>query len=183
MKNATKGALAAAAAGSLLLGGAGSLAYWTDTGNVSGANIDAGHLKLASPSCDAAWKLNGGTFTDGTTKIKPGDELTRHCTYSIDLVGSGLTAKFDVSVPALTGSLKDALSTSGSTFTIGGGNPNTPGTPVAVANGDTVAVDLKVKFTDNGAPTSSTTGDNAFNSATALGAVLGSTTVSVTQDH
>ena len=31
MKNATKGALAAAAAGSLLLGGAGSLAYWTGT--------------------------------------------------------------------------------------------------------------------------------------------------------
>ncbi len=40
MKKSTKGALAAAAAGSLLLGGAGSLAYWTDAESITGTSIN-----------------------------------------------------------------------------------------------------------------------------------------------
>ncbi len=46
MKKTTKGALAAVAGGSLLFGGAGSLAYWTGESTVTGDSIESGTLDL-----------------------------------------------------------------------------------------------------------------------------------------
>ena len=64
MKKSTKGAFAAAAAGSLLLGGAGSLAYWTDASTVDGKAITSGHLQLnpITATCDDSWQLDGEAF-------------------------------------------------------------------------------------------------------------------------
>ena len=44
MKKSTKGALAATTAGVLLLGGAGSLAFWSDS--IGGSTISSGHISL-----------------------------------------------------------------------------------------------------------------------------------------
>ena len=60
MKRSTKGALAASAAGILLLGGAGSLAFWNATVNVPGAAIASGDLKLSTPDCGDGWLLDDG---------------------------------------------------------------------------------------------------------------------------
>ena len=57
MKKSTKGAVAAAAAGVLLLGGAGSLAYWTADGAADGGSITAGGI--ATPA-DAAMMMQLG---------------------------------------------------------------------------------------------------------------------------
>ncbi len=46
MNKSTKGALAAACGGVLLLGWAGSLAYWTDGTNIDGDSFASGHLQL-----------------------------------------------------------------------------------------------------------------------------------------
>ena len=75
MKKSTKGALAAAAAGSLLLGGAGSLAYWTDAETVGGGSIASGHLKLLPVGTlrdVPADRRRVGIHRD---KIVPGDTL------------------------------------------------------------------------------------------------------------
>src|SRR6478735_10550895 len=101
MKKSTKGALAAGAAASLLLGGAGSLAYWTSTGTIDGTSISSGHLKLVSPSCDG-WKLDNETtaFDPAADQIVPGDVLTQVCHYTVDAKGKHILAKFDVTSAA-----------------------------------------------------------------------------------
>ena len=62
MNKASKGALAALAAGVLLLGGAGSLAFWTDTAEVAGGAINSGELSLTDTTpgtcADADWVLD-----------------------------------------------------------------------------------------------------------------------------
>ena len=68
MKKATKGALAVTAAGALLLGGAGTLAYWNDVQGVTGGTISSGHLKLTPGTCDG-WKLNNGQHGRSRTTL------------------------------------------------------------------------------------------------------------------
>ena len=59
MNKNVKGSLAAAAAAVLLLGGAGSLAFWNDSQTVAGTTINAGELKLDAASCSAAgWTVS-----------------------------------------------------------------------------------------------------------------------------
>ena len=172
MKNATKGALAAAAAGSLLLGGAGSLAYWTDTGTVTGKAITSGHLSLGTPSCNG-WKLNGATaFT--TQKIVPGDQLTQSCTYTISADGTNLTAAVDVTGGSLdAGALTDELTLSATVSKNGGTAAAIPVTSMAVANSDTIKVDVTVTF-----PTGSTA-----SGAQGLQQTLSNITVTANQTH
>jgi alternate signal-mediated exported protein len=171
MKNATKGALAAAAAGSLLLGGAGSLAYWTDTGTVSGKSITSGHLSLGSPSC-AGWKLNGTAFS--TQKIVPGDQLTQSCTYTISADGDNLTAAVDVTGGGLdAGNLTTQLTKSATVTKNTGTAAALPVSDLAVVNGDTIKVDVTVTF-----PTTST----ALN-AQSVTQALSDITVTAKQTH
>ncbi len=60
MNRSTKGAIAAAAAAVLLLGGAGSLAYWSADGEVGGDTITSGSFTLtALPTADG-WNARLG---------------------------------------------------------------------------------------------------------------------------
>ena len=87
MNKFAKGSLAAGAGLVLLLGGAGTLAYWNDSAELTGGTINAGTLELTATE---------GTWTQGATPIGdiaqwtmvPGDELT----YTADL---GLLAQGD----------------------------------------------------------------------------------------
>ena len=99
MKKETKGAGAAVAAALLLLGGAGTLAYWNDSAAVPGGDIQSGRLELGAPDCGAGWTLDGGTpFT--TQLLVPGDTLTKTCT--IDLVAQGEHLGADLAVDTPT---------------------------------------------------------------------------------
>lgn len=104
MKNTTKGTIAIAAGLVLLLGGAGTLAYWTETETAAAQNdvITTGHLKVdldASPS----WSVthNNGTATPTTEAITdiaafrmvPGDTVTYTVPFSTDARGTNLTAE------------------------------------------------------------------------------------------
>src|SRR5215217_5394916 len=127
MKRSTKGALAAAAAGVLLLGGAGSLAYWTADGNANGGSITAGTLTLSNGTCDTAWVHTSGPATgDDVTLFVPGDVITKDCTFTVGATGDNLKAEIGApdtvtytSVPA--GTSLDL--TADTTYTISG----TPG--------------------------------------------------------
>jgi alternate signal-mediated exported protein len=185
MKKSTKGALAAAAAGSLLLGGAGSLAYWTDAEDITGTSISSGHLKLdpVAANCDATWKLGASAYT--TQVLAPGDVLTRHCQYTVSKSGANLAARLNVSAPGfaagsnatLTGDMAIAAafsydadgSGSGTASAVAGGVVNN------IADGATVDATLSVTFK------TTNTENNASNTGTDLTATIDKAAVTITQ--
>lgn len=93
MNKTTKGALGASAAAVLLLGGAGSLAYWTDGATVNGGEVNSGFLTLDNGTCDASF-VHGNGLARGTVvkKIVPGDVITKTCTFTIGADGDNLSA-------------------------------------------------------------------------------------------
>ncbi|MCX6395246.1 MAG: alternate-type signal peptide domain-containing protein [Propionibacteriales bacterium] len=183
MKKSTKGALAAAAAGSLLLGGASTLAFWSDNASIAGSTITAGTLDLNLTTC-GDWQLDGVGGAGGDLNgrlLVPGDSLTKTCTYTISSTGDHLAAKLDVGLPTSSGDLKSALSTNSSVFTItkAGGAPVTvtPGTASEFDEGDyTIVADFKVDFPYGTAIDNSSQGDSVTYDAIGL-------TVTQTDNH
>jgi alternate signal-mediated exported protein len=189
MKKSTKGALAAAAAGTLLLGGAGSLAYWTDSSTVSGTSITSGYLDLGAPVCTGGtlhdWQIDGGAAYDpATMKLVPGDTLTKKCDITISKAGTHFTsADFTVAQGATSGSSElfgDELTLTAAyskgAVSLGSGSGTT--TDVAVSNGDTVTVDLTITWPYG------TAADNTSNNPTAgLAAALADITITAKQNH
>ncbi|WP_377322673.1 alternate-type signal peptide domain-containing protein [Pimelobacter simplex] len=125
MKKSTKGALAAGAAAVLLMGGAGTLAYWTADADVEGIAVTAGELKIINDSCaNATWKfdtaetVSGKTYAPGDL-IVPGDVLTKTCSFEIQATGEHLRATLDVTDPTRGGSLSGTNLTIDDSFQIG----------------------------------------------------------------
>jgi alternate signal-mediated exported protein len=182
MKKSTKGALAAAAAGSLLLGGAGSLANWTGSQDVTGGTISSGKLTLSEPDCSGTngthdWQFDGGgAFTTGAdgSKVVPGDTITKVCNMTLVLEGDhvGATLALDSAAIATEVAASNTLDTElmpTATFTVNGGayTPITnPGTYTVKA---TVTVNLPETVT-------STSGQN-------VSAALNNITLLATQTH
>lgn len=99
MNNSIKGALAAVAGGALLLGGAGSLAYWSDNGVAEAGTIAAGSLALSDGTCDPGWVYASGSAAgSAVTTIVPGDSITKVCDFTITASGQHLTA--DLGTPS-----------------------------------------------------------------------------------
>jgi alternate signal-mediated exported protein len=183
MNKSTKGALAAAAGAVLLLGGAGSLAYWNASATVNGGAITTGSLTLGAGTCDPSWVYANGTAVGQTVvKVVPGDAITKSCTFTVGASGDHLSAT--LAAPATTTYTKNPTSattdslTVATTYTINR-------TPVAtLVNGD------KVTSSDNGKtltakfvvtmPYGSTTVNG--NDTQNLTATLNALTVSLTQD-
>lgn len=90
MKKSTKGALSAAAAGTLLLGGAGSYAFWTSSQTVDGGSVASGSMSLGALSCSAGWKHSENDVA--VTKIVPGDNIYEVCTGTLTLDGDHIAA-------------------------------------------------------------------------------------------
>lgn len=106
MNKSIKGAIAAGGAAALLLGGAGTLSYWFDSGDATGGSLDSGHLSLDNDSC-ALWVLDDPegtvTFDPGTDLIVPGDVLYRTCTFDITASGVHLKADLALEAPSASG--------------------------------------------------------------------------------
>lgn len=127
MKKSSKGALAAAAGAALLLGGAGSLAYWSDQATVPGGAINTGKLTLTDDTtggCAASpWILDdaeapaGAVFVAASDTLVPGDVLTKKCRYVVGAAGAHLRAAVSATGGAASGALSPALSVAAS-FTI-----------------------------------------------------------------
>src|SRR5690606_34468068 len=87
MNKLLKGSIAGAAGIVLLLGGAGTLAYWNDSANLTNAgSISSGVLNVEA---DAAAP---GSWNNSISLIVPGD--TRTFTQSLDLAATGDNLKF-----------------------------------------------------------------------------------------
>lgn len=182
MNKATKGAIAAAAAAVLLLGGAGSLAYWTASGTVAGGTITAGDLALSAPSCGSGWtydageEVPGATFTPGTSLLVPGDVISETCTTTLTATGEHMRGTIAVSTPdAITPYVVSVGAVTGATPALGTGNEFTEAN-----DGNTLSITITVTFPDNGDPGGDTTGDNQYQQASAA---LSSITLTATQVH
>lgn len=117
MRKTTKGAFAAATAGVLLLGGAGSLAYWTDTVDAPGGTIGAGHLRISDTTTCSSWTYDGdevtggATFTPGTSVLVPGDVISRDCDVTVEAEGEHLRATVEATEGTNTGLFAGATPT------------------------------------------------------------------------
>ncbi len=175
MNKSTKGALAAACGGVLLLGWAGSLAYWTDGTNIDGDSFASGHLQLTNDTCGtAAWKLDGGA-NYGSQLIVPGDTLTKTCAFTVDGAGEHIGVTLDTATPGWTGTnaLTADLAVS-AVFTDANG--------ATIVDGATVDADETVTATVT--VTFASGSDNDSNVApNGLSAALADVTITATQTH
>jgi alternate signal-mediated exported protein len=148
MNKTSKGVLAAGAAGMLLLGGAGSLAYWSDTDPVAGSDFNAGSLNLTSLDACNVWNLDtgepGGQPFDPTVgHIVPGDVITKVCTFEVDAVGEHLRATVDAVPGTNSGALLPSLSVAATNLEIDSATI----TEITEANhGDVLSVTVAVTF-------------------------------------
>ncbi|WP_051470654.1 alternate-type signal peptide domain-containing protein [Arthrobacter sp. 35/47] len=94
MNKVTKGTLAAAAAGTLLLGGVGTYATWKDQETVDAGDVSTGVLDLELEN--AAWAQDGTAISIADFDMVPGDALT----YTVDAIvtaeGDNLEGTFSV---------------------------------------------------------------------------------------
>lgn len=112
MNKFAKGSLAAGAGLVLLLGGAGTLAYWNDSADLTGGTINAGTLELTADE---------GTWAQGAEKIDatqwtmvPGDELTYTAELGLLAQGNNIrgTVVLDESFVSITPEAADQIDVS-----------------------------------------------------------------------
>lgn len=172
MKKSTKGAVAAAAASVLLLGGAGSLAFWTSTATVAGSAISSGTLALTNGDCGDGWILDGGEIVGDVAlvdSIVPGDVLTKTCTYTINAAGDHLRATLDAEGADATDALAPSIDVD-TDFDVDGDNSVT--TIDEGNDGSTLTATITVTF------------DSAADNTTKLSSVdLSDYVVTATQVH
>lgn len=93
----------------LLLGGAGSLAYWSASQDAGGASINSGSLTLGALDCTTNlgthdWELdNGDPYVPGTTLIVPGDSISKICDMDLTLVGEHIGATLEIDTAVISG--------------------------------------------------------------------------------
>ena len=151
MNKTTKGGLAAVSAAALLLGGAGTLASWSDSAFADGGSITSGYLDLTAGTCDDTWKhTNGPEVGAAVVTVVPGDVITKSCTFTIDAEGDNLAAS--PSVPstvtfAATGNTKESLSLPVAATYVLDGAPFTGSSVITDANkADTLTATITVGF-------------------------------------
>ena len=108
MKKSTKGAFAAGTAAVLLMGGAGTLAFWSDSDTLDGGSVTAGTLTLSDVDCADTW--TEGADTD-VQLLVPGDTVTKECAGSITMTGDHISATValdDASVATAEAAFNDA---------------------------------------------------------------------------
>ncbi len=177
MNNLTKAAIAGAAGIALLLGGAGSLAFWNDSTGMGGASITAGTLTISS-NTDGAWTNDGNPVDLATFRAVPGDELVFTATFNVTATGDNLSATVGITgdsiVAASAGGADTALAgllTESASFLVDGVSTTTV---VGAAGTQVVTVSVTVTWPD---------GTSAADNAAKNGAVdLTAMTITLTQD-
>ena len=148
MNKFAKGAIATGAAMVLLMGGAGSLAYWNASSSFSAGSISSGSLTITPGT---------GSWNNSIAKIVPGDSRTYTKTFTITAVGDNLHANVSTNIDAITNGITGA--TANTTFVLVD-SLSAPVTPTAgvyaIAEGTyTLTATITVNF-----PTSATAGQN-----------------------
>lgn len=109
MKKSTKGLVAAGAAAALLLGGAGTLAYWTADDTVDGGTLSSGSIVLGTPECGEGWVHSTSDPVRAVDQVVPGDTIALTCTVTLDLEGDNIGATLEITEPTTDGALASLL--------------------------------------------------------------------------
>jgi alternate signal-mediated exported protein len=192
MNKTTKGVFAATAAAAILMGGAGSLAYWSDGDTVNGGSFTSGKLTLKALNgangapCDSVWKYaNGSKAGDTVNNVVPGDQITKTCTFVVGAQGDHLTASPTVpTTVAFTKTPKSGATNTGAslslpvaaTYTLDGAAFGAGSVVTETDNGKTLAAKITVTM-----PFGSTTVNG--NDTQNLTIALNDLTVSLTQSQ
>lgn len=120
MNKTAKGALAAGTAAVLLMGGAGSLAYWSDTESGGAGAVTSGKLTLDVKDA-GFWTHNGDRVANpqAVTAV-PGDVFNYEGSYVIGADGNALAATLAVSNGTVTNGFPEGAITVTPTFTFDG---------------------------------------------------------------
>ncbi|MDR3068853.1 MAG: alternate-type signal peptide domain-containing protein [Cellulomonas sp.] len=183
MRRLTKAAIATGGAAVLLLGGAGTVAYWTAQGTATGTEVTSGNLSVAAGTC-AAWQYTAADGGGAVTLIVPGDTVETTCTLQVTGQGDhlGITATLDEATAfAESNDLVTALTptlTTGSVEINGVAVPADPTQGVYIGSGGshTVTVAVTAAFPYGDATASG-------NSTQDLDATLDNVVVNVVQTH
>lgn len=181
MHTTTKGAVAAGAAAVLLLGGAGTLAFWSDDATVNGGSVTSGSLSIDPISCTPTWQYAAGSAadTDVVQGVVPGDSIYKVCTFDVGAVGDHLSASPTIpatlayspaNLPGSTLSLPVAA-----TYTLDGNAFGAADVITEDNDGDTLAARIVVTFPFGDAATVNANDTQAFTKT------LDALTVSLTQ--
>lgn len=151
MKKSTKAAVATGTAAFLLLGGAGTVAFWSDSDIVDGGSVTSGSLTLDAVGCDAEWvHTNGSAIGDDVVTIVPGDVITKDCTFTVGAVGDNLEASLttpdtvEYDVTPTPDAETSTLSLDVDAAYVLGGDP--VATVTEADNGETLTATLTVTF-------------------------------------
>ncbi|MGV8895888.1 MAG: alternate-type signal peptide domain-containing protein [Rhodoglobus sp.] len=112
MNKLIKGAVATAAGVALLMGGAGTFAYWNDSVGITGGTITAGNLKVAAPATAPStdgWTVQKNGAGDpvavsniATFVASPGDKFVLTKTVNVTATGNNLTATLALGSGSIT---------------------------------------------------------------------------------
>jgi alternate signal-mediated exported protein len=124
MRSVTKAIIAGAAGVALLAGGAGSLAFWTDTKTGTPVTITSGDLSLGTITDSTGWTIIQNAtgvspaqtvavaYVPGTTLVVPGDVLTKTVAVPVSISDLNNHATLTVSnTTTPTNALQAALTT------------------------------------------------------------------------
>lgn len=146
MRKTTKGALAAGTAVVLLTGGAGTLAYWSDSTDGGSGTINSGKLTLDGSAENGAWTHNGQSVADPQAVVAvPGDTFAYAGSYTIEATGTDLRARLDVTEGTATGGLVNVLAVTPE-FQIDGVELAAPQVITSGDAGNVVSVAIEIDF-------------------------------------
>jgi alternate signal-mediated exported protein len=140
----------------ILLGGAGTLAAWTNSRTITGGTITSGHLAIVTDATNTGcgpWKLDDGeqpayNYVAGNP-IVPGDVLSRSCAFTVRATGNHLRATVGISAVNFSG----VNGTFGGKLTASVSAVRLNGTPVTsfteTDNGATLTANVTVTFNAN----------------------------------
>lgn len=102
MNKLTKATIAGATGIALLLGGAGSLAYWNATTSFTAGTITAGTLEITP---------GAGSWDRDIAHVVPGDSLVYTKTFEITAVGDRIAAEVSTNIDSITNGITGASAT------------------------------------------------------------------------
>lgn len=148
MSRLTTSVVAVGAGVLLLTAAGGTFARWSETRQVDGGTVTAGHLDMTVTP--GAWFDTQGTTDpaddvelDTTTyRMVPGDVIEYRATITPDLVGDNLEAVLESDLSTATGALADFVTTEASL----GGAPSQTLTPANTEAGDTYDAVVRVEM-------------------------------------
>ena len=187
MKKSTKALLASIAGAVLLIGGGTTLAWWSSQGTVEGGTITTGELKLVPDegSCTDWFYVEDGEpsvteFDPATSRLVPGDSITRECTFTINAEGDNLLAELSWDTPSLDADQTADVLQTVLDFDVAFSINDAPAAaaPIEITSdndGDTVTAVFTLEFPFGEAA------DNTTNVSEGLAAVLEDLSVTLTQ--